>query len=1132
MLEQIASVKLIALLGYSVLFLVLLRSSVRPSVKLHFVLYIFGLGFWQLTSFVLTVTHSAHAAISWYNLQLSAVSLQSFVFYPLTLAFLGQRNRRVLAAAAYIACAGAIAVGLFQLGADRVVLGQAGYFVPVVKPIGYAAALAGFVFEGLGVFELVAAFRSGGVKLQRIRIRYVLVGAILVMIGMATNVTPLKPYPFDTVCALANALLVTYAVTRYRLVDTGTFLRLCLGVMLVVVIGTGAYIVLSLASALLLHYKALWNPAGVAGFVVLLAIWIALGWRTVRPMVDRLTGRRVRGYDQILERFAQTTRSVLDDDAVQRVAVRTAVEAIGTERGHILLSQSASGAFVVGEVYGEWSPEELKPEGQAFDGLLRVLKERSAPLWEQELLVNPDLEELRPLCEPYFRKSGVSVVVPIIQAESVIGLLCLGDRSTGEHFDTDDLRFLSTLAGFTASALQAAIRHGQTARQLSLHTFLFVLSQSLVRVPGSPSVLRSACEVVQSYLRVERCYLIALGEPGQVYSTDAVSQALERRLMSIGQSFASEMLRRRETSDPPITVDSGPAEAEGESEESAVVRSLSFLPLTNSNELVGLLALPSSADQWAGDTRALWGAMSAILTQGLLSIRHLTELRALKEYNEKVLASLSTSGEILLVTDHRGVVLRSNEAATRALELPEEKLVGRSLRELLDRGVNEELVEGLLRSSSDGAVQNCELTLVASSGRRVPVLASSSFIPGEANDTKEIVLIARDISEQRRLQLQLLQAQKMETVGTMAGGIAHDFNNILTAAIGYTKLINESAGDSATVKEFAAIVDASLHRAADLTQRLLSFARAGVMERRPVQINEVVGETVKLLQPSLPSWIEVAVDLEPDLPEVLGDHGQIHQMLMNLCVNARDAMVGGGVLRLTTRRKAGTSAGGTDSSDPDHLVALEVRDTGTGITEADLPRIFDPFFTTKGPDKGTGLGLSIVFGIVQRHGGRIDVSSVPKEGTVFEVLFPAIASGVNGHARTQVASTASGHETIMVVDDEPSLRVLLRLALGRRGYSVVEAADGIDALELFRDRKGEIDLVVLDIVMPRLGGHATFERLKEMDPGVRVLFATGYGLDDESEQLLGSGALGIIRKPYDLSTLEREIRSALDGGRK
>jgi PAS domain S-box-containing protein len=1131
MLEQIASVKFIALLGYSVLFLVLLRSNVRPSVKLHFVLYIFGLGFWQLTSFVLTVTHSAAAAISWYNLQLSAVSLQSFVFYPLTLAFLGQRKRRVLTAAAYAACAGAIAVGLFQLGADRVVLGQAGYFVPVVKPMGYAAALSGFVFEGLGVFELVAALRSGGVKLQRIRIRYVLVGALLVMIGMATNVTPLKPYPFDTACVLGNALLVAYAVTRYRLVDTGTFLRRGLGVMLIVVIGTGAYIALSWAVSVLLHFKALWNPAGVAGFVVLLIVWIAAGWKTVRPIVDRLTGRRARAYDQILERFAQTTRSILDDDAVQRVAVTTAVEAIGTERGHILLSHGVSGAFVVGEVYGDWSPDELKPEGRAFEDFLRVLKERSAPLWEQELLVNPDLEDLRPLCEPYFRQSGVSVVVPILQAETVIGLLCLGDRSTGEHFDTDDLRFLSTLAGFTASALQAAIRHGQTERQLSLHTFLFVLSQSLVRVPGAPSVLRSACEVVQSYLRVERCHLIALGEPGQVYSTDAVPEALERRLMRIGHALASEKMRRRETSDPPIALDGVSGEAEEGSEENDVVQSLSFLPLTNGEELVGLLALPSSADLWGSDPHALWGAMSAILTQGLLSIRHVTELRALKEYNEKVLASLSTSGEILLVTDHEGGILRSNEAAAKALELPQERLVGRSIRELLVRGVSEELVEGLLRSSSDGAVQNCELTLVASSGRRVPVLASSSIIPGEADDTKEIVLIARDISEQRRLQLQLLQAQKMETVGTMAGGIAHDFNNILTAAIGYTKLINESAGDAEMVKEYATVVDASLHRAADLTQRLLSFARAGVMERKPVQINEVVVETVKLLRPSLPSWIEIDVELEPNLPEVLGDHGQIHQMLMNLCVNARDAMAGGGVLRLITRRAA-APAGGTDSPDSERLVALEVRDTGSGIEEADLPRIFDPFFTTKGPGKGTGLGLSIVFGIVQRHGGRIDVSSAPKRGTTFEVLFPALASKTNGRAPTPAASAASGRETIMVVDDEPSLRSLLRRALGRHGYSVVEATDGIEALELFRGSKKRIDLVVLDIVMPRLDGHATFEQLKQMDPGVRVLFATGYGMDGESQQLLESGALGIIRKPYDLTTLELEIRAALDGGRR
>ena len=376
-----------------------------------------------------------------------------------------------------------------------------------------------------------------------------------------------------------------------------------------------------------------------------------------------------------------------------------------------------------------------------------------------------------------------------------------------------------------------------------------------------------------------------------------------------------------------------------------------------------------------------------------------------------------------------------------------------------------------------GRLKDFEMRLRTPGGEPRAVLFTGGAEEPSADGRRVINGIFRDVTIERELQRQLLQAQKMESVGTLAGGIAHDFNNILTAIIGYIHIIRGEIDDRESVLSHIAIIDTSARRAVELTKRLLSFARGGVTDRRPLQLNDIVAEAVQLLQRTMDRSIEITTDCAPDLPRILGDQGQIHQVLINLCVNARDAMPSGGAMTVRTRTGALMTDGQEHLSGntPRGIVVLEVSDTGSGIAQANLSKIFDPFFTTKGPAQGTGLGLSIVYGVVKQHGGQVSVTSVQGKGTTFVLSFPASSeSTAEVAAAPRPAAAVRGRETILVVDDETDVRTLVQISLARLGYTVLEAGDGIEALDVYKRHEKAIDLALIDLIMPRMGGRETY----------------------------------------------------------
>jgi CheY-like chemotaxis protein len=395
-----------------------------------------------------------------------------------------------------------------------------------------------------------------------------------------------------------------------------------------------------------------------------------------------------------------------------------------------------------------------------------------------------------------------------------------------------------------------------------------------------------------------------------------------------------------------------------------------------------------------------------------------------------------------------------------------------------------------------------------------------------------IVVLALDITERKQLEEQFWRAQKMEAIGTLAGGIAHDFNNILAAIIGYTELARRRAGAGDPVtREFLDAVLQGGTRATALVRQILTFSRRQESHRRPVRLHEVVAEPLKLLRATIPANIEFDLALAPDLPVVLADPTQIHQIVMNLGTNAAHAMrdrPGRFGVRLEGFTVDALLAGTIAGLQTGPYVRLSVSDTGHGIDPATLGRIFEPFFTTKGPGEGTGLGLSVVHGIMQSHDGVVSVYSQPEEGTVFHLFFPAIMAEAAAGPSHGLAAIPAGHgQRILFVDDEKPLALLGQKMLQELGYAVVGQTSVAEALALMRATPGAFDLVITDLTMPGMLGTDFARQLLLLRPGLPIILATGYAATLTLEQVRELGIREMLLKPLTLRSLGAAIGRAL-----
>ena len=525
--------------------------------------------------------------------------------------------------------------------------------------------------------------------------------------------------------------------------------------------------------------------------------------------------------------------------------------------------------------------------------------------------------------------------------------------------------------------------------------------------------------------------------------------------------------------------------------------------------------------------------------QLLYSIVHdITErkeaIEALRASEEKYRTVLEANPDPVVVYDIEGKVVYYNPAFTRVFGWSLGERLGKKMDVFVPKEGWPETQTMINRVLAGESFSGIETRRYTKAGKIIPVNISGAVLRDMDGNPVGSVINLRDISEQKNLEGQLQQAQKMEAVGTLAGGIAHDFNNLLQAIQGYTELLlmRKKEGEP-DWRELQEVIRAS-KRGAELTQQLLTFSRKVESKRRPLDFNQEVGELQELLERTIPKMIDVEFKLADNLKMVNADSVQLKQVLMNLAVNAKDAMAEGGKLLIETqgvtldqefcRRYAEVKVG--------DYVLLSISDTGHGMDKGTLEHIFDPFYTTKEVGKGTGLGLAIVYGIIKSHEGYITCYSRPEEGTTFRIYLPTIepetvpvdvliAPEPEGLAR-------GGNETILLVDDEEFIRELGVDVLGRVGYTVLTASNGENALELYRQERARIDLVILDLIMPGMGGNKCLEELLKIDPHTRVLIASGYSPDAPTKGALDTDAKGFVSKPYDTRQLLQLVREILD----
>jgi signal transduction histidine kinase/ActR/RegA family two-component response regulator len=379
----------------------------------------------------------------------------------------------------------------------------------------------------------------------------------------------------------------------------------------------------------------------------------------------------------------------------------------------------------------------------------------------------------------------------------------------------------------------------------------------------------------------------------------------------------------------------------------------------------------------------------------------------------------------------------------------------------------------------------------------------------------------------------LVQVQKIESIGALAAGIAHDFNNVLAAILACASYVKQQTERSSPTYRYLEATEASAHRGAALTKQLLSFARREGPHLTVVNPNDCIEQTLKMLDRSFDKSILIQRQFAKTLHTIEVDPSQLEQVFLNIAVNARDAMPDGGILTITTRNILldGANPFRPAVSLPDgDYVLLSFRDTGSGMDAATLARMFEPFFTTKQAGKGTGLGLSLVINIVKSFGGEIHVESQPGQGTMFEIFLPASRKTLTAPPSQTETTSRGGDECILLAEDEETIREMAQMGLESKGYKVLTAPDGTTALSMFRQQQDEIDLVIADMVMPRISGVELFARMKEIDPGVRVIVSSGYSHDQEGRRMLRHGCLGYLQKPYSMESLNQLVRDVLDSG--
>ena len=513
---------------------------------------------------------------------------------------------------------------------------------------------------------------------------------------------------------------------------------------------------------------------------------------------------------------------------------------------------------------------------------------------------------------------------------------------------------------------------------------------------------------------------------------------------------------------------------------------------------------------------------------GVRSIGHdITRQRVAEEQYFKLSSAVEQSPVAMAITDAKGQVQYVNAKFTEATGYTLEQMLDNQLQVLREGHPDDVSYQKFWETIQAGREWRGELSRERPDGKRVWESVQVSCLRNTSGEITNLLCLREDISERKVLEDQLRQAQKMESLGTLAGGIAHDFNNIIAVINGYAEFAMLNAGDTDSLQKSVREIKRAAQRASGLVRQILTFSRKAEVRFSALDLNQLSQDLVTLLAETFPRNITFTLTFDKYLPPLLADQNQLQQIVLNLCVNARDAMPSGGTITLATTLVEGSALPPSVQTGRPYA-CLAVTDTGTGMTPAVRARIFEPFYTTKPVNQGTGLGLAVVYGIVASHEGTIEVVSAPGAGSTFKIYLPLVDNVVIAPTVAKSTDFPGGTESILVVDDEAPLRLLLEAAFIRKGYKVASAHDGLDAIEKIAEPDRKIDAVLLDLNMPGANGVEVMRVIRATRPHLKVMILTGHLTPAACKDFEKLGQKHFVKKPYTLDELGRRLRELLD----
>lgn len=561
--------------------------------------------------------------------------------------------------------------------------------------------------------------------------------------------------------------------------------------------------------------------------------------------------------------------------------------------------------------------------------------------------------------------------------------------------------------------------------------------------------------------------------------------------------------------------------------EYGIVGSWASVPIMMKDQMCGLIVVASrNRDAFSNKQLDL---MTAFANQIGVAMENATLFDRVRKSEERYIDLFEHSPDMSHIVSQAGIIISCNQTEAARLGYQKDELIGQPIFKLYPSDYHVEANRILLEIfERNREVKDLEEQMVTHKGELIDVSVNASIIR-DGSGQPFIRAVARDITEKKNLEAKIIHAQRIDSIGNLAGGVAHDFNNILTSILGSTSIMKRKMKRDDQWYRFVDIVETAARRGASLTRQLLTFARKSTIEFRPVVVNDIIEETLRLFERSIDKTISIRRELTDEVCIISGDDGQLQQSFLNLLINARDAMPEGGVV---TVQSAKVHLEEDRDANPEfrkgEYVAVSITDTGVGMDSHVQQHIFEPFFTTKDQGKGTGLGLSVVYGVVNSHNGFISVRSEPNHGSQFTLHFPLVpvTEGIRRHVRP--SKLERGNESVLVIDDEKNVADVISGMLESLGYQTTVVDSGRKAINLYK-KKRRFDIVILDINMPNMSGKETFARLKEIEPNVRVIISTGYSNRAMEDIPWRNAVEAFLQKPYQIEELSKTMRLVLDG---